>query len=132
MASSPLSLVGKTELVTGGNCSLSRTEAFSLARVGARVAIVGCNKEINARTLEEAERAGFERLPIQVDLTEGAQIERIATEAITRLGRVDVLVNNTGACYTAPPSISPTLSATPWPSTSRRMCGLRRSVQHLG
>ncbi|MDR2374061.1 MAG: glucose 1-dehydrogenase [Bifidobacteriaceae bacterium] len=99
---SPLSLAGKTALVTGGNRGLGKAEAFGLAQAGARVAIAGRSAERNAAVAAEAKAAGFDFLAIQADLADRSQIGPMVAEAITGLGRVDILVNNAGVCYHRP------------------------------
>lgn len=45
-----------------------------------------------------AVRAGFERRihPVQLDVTDPEQVERVINEAIERFGRIDVVINNAG------------------------------------
>jgi 3-oxoacyl-[acyl-carrier protein] reductase len=89
-------LQGKTALVLGGGGGLGRAIARSLAREGARVAVGDIDAAAIERTVEEIRAAGSEGLPLPWDLADLAVIdERIGTIE-SRLGPVDILVNNTG------------------------------------
>ncbi|RZS68416.1 NAD(P)-dependent dehydrogenase (short-subunit alcohol dehydrogenase family) [Agromyces ramosus] len=99
---SPFSLEGKTALVTGGNQGLGRAFAFGLAEAGARVAIAGRSEPRNAAIVAEARGAGYEFLAITADITDDEQVTEMMGSAIDGLGRVDVLVNNAGACIHKP------------------------------
>lgn len=99
---SPFSLEGRTAVVTGGNQGLGRAFAFGLAEAGARVAIVGRSAERNAKVAAEAAEAGHEFVTITADLTDDNDVKRTTDEALSGLGRIDVLVNNAGTCYHAP------------------------------
>src|SRR5216683_1828914 len=93
-----LGLKGKTALVTGGSKGIGRAVAQSLAAEGARVMI--CSRD--AGTLKQAaadiERAtGGHVETSSADLSQPAEVVRVAKDAVARLGRLDILVNNAGA-----------------------------------
>lgn len=91
-----LGLSGKTALVLGGGGGLGRAIAKALARDGARVAVGG----LSAARLEDAvrgiESVGSTGLSVPWDLADLAAIEPAISNVESRLGPVDVLVNNTG------------------------------------
>ncbi|MEF2277545.1 SDR family oxidoreductase [Deinococcus sp. YIM 134068] len=86
---------GKTVLVTGATNGIGLVTARELARMGARVTIVGRNPEKTARVAAEIGAAGT----LIADLSELAQVRRAAAEFRERQERLDVLVNNAGALY---------------------------------
>ncbi len=93
-----LGLRGKTALVTGGSKGIGRAVARTLAAEGVRVAI--CSRDANAlkQTAADIERATSGHVDVVPgDLSQRGEITRVAAEALTRLGRLDVLVNNAGA-----------------------------------
>jgi NAD(P)-dependent dehydrogenase (short-subunit alcohol dehydrogenase family) len=95
-------LHGKTALVTGGSRGLGLQLAEALGEAGARVLITSRKlddlKEAAAHLLER----GIEVEVVAADCADPADIERVAGEAMQRLGHVDILVNNAGAAWGAP------------------------------
>jgi NAD(P)-dependent dehydrogenase (short-subunit alcohol dehydrogenase family) len=75
---------GSAALVTGGASGIGAATAAALEAAGADVVI-----------------ADLERAPILVDLSRVGDAKRMIREAVRRLGRLDVLVNNAGG-YTHP------------------------------
>jgi 2-deoxy-D-gluconate 3-dehydrogenase len=103
----------KVALVTGASRGIGRAIAIALAQVGHDVA---CSARSAADLRETAERitsAGRRALLIPGDLTDPGQPKRVVSETISRLGRLDVLVNNAGGGPDADPPQDP---ATVWDS----------------
>lgn len=94
---------GKICLVTGATAGIGEVTARELARAGAIVVGVGRNANRcsdSARRIREATgNANVEFLV--ADLSEQAQIHRLAEEFRRKYGRVDVLVNNAGAYFSS-------------------------------
>ena len=92
---------GKTCLITGGSDGIGYAAARELARMGARVVIVGRNpaKTDTAvqRIIAESGNPAVERL--LADLSSQREVRRVAAEALERLPRLDVLLNNAGAIF---------------------------------
>lgn len=91
-------LTGRVALVTGGSRGLGKAIARIYAEHGATIMI--CSR--NAKELETAANDIGRGLAVRVewmaaDLATGDESERVGHEAIARLGRVDVLVNNAGS-----------------------------------
>jgi NAD(P)-dependent dehydrogenase (short-subunit alcohol dehydrogenase family) len=87
-----------TALVTGATSGLGRAVALRLARDGMRVIVVGRDAARGAAVVGEIEAAGGQASFIAADLSDPADIERLAAEA----GDVDVLVNNAGHAVWGP------------------------------
>jgi NAD(P)-dependent dehydrogenase (short-subunit alcohol dehydrogenase family) len=81
-------LRGKVALVTGGASPIGRATAEALANEGARVAI----HYRSSKT--EAERAAKKIGGVAISGTLPLDADAIVAEAVKRLGRLDVLVNN--------------------------------------
>jgi gluconate 5-dehydrogenase len=95
-------LTGKTALVTGGSRGLGLQIAESLGQAGARVLLTSRK----AGDLEEAaahlQAQGIDTRWVAADMSQPADVTRVADEALLRLGDIDVLVNNAGAAWGAP------------------------------
>lgn len=89
-------LNGKGALVTGASRGIGRGVAVSLARAGARVALVGRDKAALEETLSEVKAAGGQALPLQADVTSADSVETAVAKACEAFGKLDVLVCNAG------------------------------------
>ena len=91
----------KTCLITGGSDGIGYAAARELARIGARVVIVGRNAAKTdaavQRIIAETGNPAVERL--LADLSSQREVRRVAAEALERLPRLDVLLNNAGAIF---------------------------------
>ena len=94
MSAPPFDLSGKTALVTGSTRGIGLALAGALAAAGARVAI-------NGRTAQSVDEvaAGIDgSVAAPFDVTDEAAVRN----AVEALGRIDVLVNNTGMTIRRP------------------------------
>jgi len=92
-------LRGKIALITGGNSGIGLATARLFVAEGARVAIIGRNKE----TLDAAAaELGGSVTAVQADVTDVEETERAVTTATERLGKLDVVFANAGAAGTRP------------------------------
>jgi NAD(P)-dependent dehydrogenase (short-subunit alcohol dehydrogenase family) len=91
-------LNGKTALVTGSSRNLGAAIARGLAAKGARLVVTFHESRPAAEALatELRDVTGVDHLVVGGDVTTGAGARALAEEAISKAGRVDVLVNNTG------------------------------------
>jgi NAD(P)-dependent dehydrogenase (short-subunit alcohol dehydrogenase family) len=96
------SMTGKTSIVTGATRGLGRAFARALAEAGSNVVIVGRDAQAAAEVETELLETGVGVLTVLADVTKRADIERILAESVARFDRVDVLVNNAGACIHKP------------------------------
>ncbi|HEV2645646.1 MAG TPA: SDR family oxidoreductase [Acidobacteriaceae bacterium] len=96
------SLSGKAVLVTGAARRIGRAIALRLAASGANVAIAYRGSEADAEaTVRDIGALGVEALAIRVDLKEAAEIAAMVEAAVTRFGRLDMVVNNAGVFESA-------------------------------
>jgi NAD(P)-dependent dehydrogenase (short-subunit alcohol dehydrogenase family) len=86
-------LTGKTVLVTGGGRGLGAAISRRVAAAGARVALVGRNKD---RLQEVADGLPHDPLIVPADLGEPDAPLAVLDQVISVFGTLDVLVNNAG------------------------------------
>ncbi len=101
-----LELRGKTAVVTGASRGIGRAIAQALHAEGVALALVAQSAEglqQAARFVASGQRAAEAAPPVHAlaaDLALRAEVERVAAEAIQRLGHVDILVNNAARATT--------------------------------
>jgi NADP-dependent 3-hydroxy acid dehydrogenase YdfG len=88
-------LAGKGVLVTGGGSGIGLATARLLQGVGAKVAITG-RTEGKLRDAAAALNAGERLVWHAADLADPGLVERLVRDVTSRLGAIDVLVNNAG------------------------------------
>ena len=96
------SLSGKVSVVTGGNRGIGRALATALAEAGSDLVLLVRDGEGAATTVAELQARGVSALAVTADVTEPRQVQRAVDEVLSRLGQVDVLVNNAGTCIHRP------------------------------
>jgi NAD(P)-dependent dehydrogenase (short-subunit alcohol dehydrogenase family) len=89
-------LAGQVALVTGTTSGLGRRFAKVLANAGARVVVTGRRFERLEQLAEEIKDDGGECAPVQVDVTDAAQLVSMVDQAEAAFGTVQILVNNAG------------------------------------
>jgi NAD(P)-dependent dehydrogenase (short-subunit alcohol dehydrogenase family) len=91
-------LAGRKALITGGDSGMGRAAAIAYAREGADVAInYFPSEEPDAREVMELIReAGRRGVAIPGDLREELFCQRLVSEAVQKLGGLDILVCNAG------------------------------------
>lgn len=92
-----MKLEGQVALVTGGSRSIGRAVALAFAREGAAVAVNYVSHAEEAQTaVREIEKQGRRALAVRADTSQRAQVQAMVDEVTTRLGPIDVLINNAG------------------------------------
>jgi NAD(P)-dependent dehydrogenase (short-subunit alcohol dehydrogenase family) len=93
-------LEGQTALVTASSKGLGRAIALALAEAGADVALGLHNKSQDSGLVAEIEARGRCALPLQMDMSNLAEVESAISEAAAHFGKLDILVNNAGIAPT--------------------------------
>jgi NAD(P)-dependent dehydrogenase (short-subunit alcohol dehydrogenase family) len=95
------SLQGKNVLVTGATSGIGRETALGLLQRGARVGIVGRDRQRLAETksLLEASVPGGRVDTFLADLSLRSEVRRLAGEVVQAFPELHVLVNNAGAIF---------------------------------
>lgn len=91
----PLTLVGRTALVTGSSKGLGKAMAFALGAAGAKVALnFAHGKDAAAATFAEFTDRGYEGGLFQADVTEEKAVQKLCADVAKKLGPIDILVVN--------------------------------------
>lgn len=90
------SLEGKKALVTGASRGIGAAIAVALGRAGADVAVLARSLGPLEQIAGDIRDLGRTALAITCDVTDIEQVDRACADALARLGRIDVLVNNAG------------------------------------
>jgi len=88
-----IDLTGKNALVTGSTRGIGRAIAETLAKSGARVAIVGRDIE---KAREAAAAVGSGAQGFACDVTDTAAVAKLVADVEAAFGSIDILVNNAG------------------------------------
>jgi 3-oxoacyl-[acyl-carrier protein] reductase len=98
-----LGLTGKVAIVTGGSEGIGRAAAQSLGREGASIVICARRADVLHKAADDlAEATGAEIVPVQADVRNTSDVDRLVQTAVDRFGRLDILVNNAGTSAAAP------------------------------
>jgi NAD(P)-dependent dehydrogenase (short-subunit alcohol dehydrogenase family) len=90
-------LDGKVALITGGARGLGQTMATALAEAGASIALAGRTLSSCADTAKEIATATGQRAEaFSADVTSETDVNRLVGEVESRLGPIDILINNAG------------------------------------
>ena len=88
---------GKVALVGGSSRGLGRAIAEALAAEGTDLALCARTADAVAQTAEHiAATTGVRTIAVAADLSDEADVQRVADAALAAFGRVDILVTNTG------------------------------------
>src|SRR5215813_13898899 len=93
---------GKIAIVTGGAGEIGRATALRLAREGATVVIVDCDKDQAEKVAAEITEGGGQAWAVKTNVAERDQVEAMASLVFDRDGRIDVLCNIAGIGPPAP------------------------------
>jgi len=109
-----MEFTGKVAFITGASRGVGKCIALELARRGCDIVVAAKTVEADARlpgTIYEAaaevEKLGRKGLAVQVDVRDDASVERGIGEALSKMGRVDFLINNAGALHWRPMTETP-------------------------
>ncbi|MCI0680832.1 MAG: SDR family oxidoreductase [Gemmataceae bacterium] len=90
-------VAGKTALVTGGSKGLGKAMARGLAEAGADIVISSRHEEELRTALDDilrgtGRRGGY----VVADMSNRDDVNRLAGEALKKMGKIDILINNAG------------------------------------
>lgn len=93
---------GKVALVTGAGRGIGRASALALAEAGADVVVAARTVEQIEDVADEIRALGRRAIPISFDVMELDRLGELVDAATSRLGGLDLLVNNAGGSMPKP------------------------------
>jgi gluconate 5-dehydrogenase len=101
-------LTDRVAIVTGGGSGLGLQMAGALADAGANVVLCARRAERCERAAAEISEAyGVRAIGMRCDVRAGGEIDAVVDRARSELGRIDILVNNSGTSWGAAPEDIP-------------------------
>jgi NAD(P)-dependent dehydrogenase (short-subunit alcohol dehydrogenase family) len=98
MQSNLFDLTGKVALVTGGSKGLGLAMACAFAEAGADVVISSRHENELQAALKQIQDGTTGRAAYFVaDMTKRSEVNKLAEQALAKMGKVDILVNNAGS-----------------------------------
>ena len=94
-------LKGKVAIVTGASSGIGQAIAENLGKAGAHVFMCGRSMAPMQASKDAIEAAGGQAEASAFDIRQVAELERFISGAATRLGRLDIMVNNAGLGHTS-------------------------------
>jgi NAD(P)-dependent dehydrogenase (short-subunit alcohol dehydrogenase family) len=92
-------LGGKVAVVTGGATGLGRQMAEALAGAGADLVLCARDAERCEQAAAELSELGVRTLGLRCDVRDRAEIDEVVARTRSELGRLDILVNNSGTAW---------------------------------
>jgi gluconate 5-dehydrogenase len=107
MSENLFDLTGRVALVTGTSRGLGQYFARALARAGADLILTSRRRETLSEFEAEIKSLGRAVVSLELDVRDEASIRKLAEDAESAFGKVDVLVNNAG-CNVRKPALEVT------------------------
>lgn len=92
-----MELMDKTVVITGATGGIGNQIALAFGDGGARLALVGRNREKLLQIAGECREKGYKVIPVEADIRRDEDIKKIVEKTHAELGPIDILINNAGA-----------------------------------
>jgi short-subunit dehydrogenase len=89
-------LQNRVIIITGASAGIGKETAVLLAKEKCRLALAARRKDRLESLSQEIRDLGTEALPLQTDVSDEAQVDRLIQKTVEHFGRLDILVNNAG------------------------------------
>lgn len=95
-------LDGQTAVVTGGGRGIGAAIALRLHAAGANVLLADVDRELVEATARRIDASGERVVAAGADVRDRGSLERVFSEAVSRFGKVEVMVNNAARTVATP------------------------------
>jgi len=89
-------LNGKVIVITGASSGFGRGAALQFAQEGASLVLAARRDEVLDDLVQQCEAKGARAWAVPTDVSQQADVENLARQAISQFGRIDVWINNAG------------------------------------
>lgn len=89
-------LSGQTAVITGAGSGMGRAIGILFAQEGCSVVLADYNEETVKETAAIIKEKGYNAIPVQTDVSNLKQVEKLINTVIEKYGSLDILVNNAG------------------------------------
>ena len=94
--------------MTGAGSGFGESICHAFAREGARLVVADIDAESGTRVTRALIDAGAEAIFCRVDVALSADMQKVVADAVSRFGRLDVMVNNAGMSHPNQPMLGVT------------------------
>jgi NAD(P)-dependent dehydrogenase (short-subunit alcohol dehydrogenase family) len=91
-----MQLTDKVALVTGAGSGIGKAAAELMAKVGAKVALLGRSEDELQKTLAQIEANGGAAIPVLADISQPEQMQQATQKIFDKWGRLDIVFANAG------------------------------------
>ncbi len=95
-------LSGQTAVITGGSRGLGLQMAYALGEAGARIMLCARKADQLEAACVDLQDTGIDARWVAADCAVEADLQKLVSETLQRMGDIDILVNNAGATWGAP------------------------------
>jgi NAD(P)-dependent dehydrogenase (short-subunit alcohol dehydrogenase family) len=92
----------KVAVVTGAGSGIGRALAERFARAGMKVALADVEADALNESARALEASGAQALAVRTDVSQAADVERLAQAVLDKFGAVHVVCNNAGVALSGP------------------------------
>ena len=92
-------LKDKVALITGAGMGMGRAAGLLFAREGAKIAALDLNRKAGEETVARIRQQGGDAVFLQCDVGFEDQVERAIAQAVSALGKLNILFNNAGVLW---------------------------------